>query len=476
MASKRTKLNSIRQDRLSEIMTHALALNLHSIEDYQAWCIEQGFSAGLNKTGVQFERESQHFKRVAATRKLEQHKREGNMPRLIQRIYTQEIQYEELNSEVLKVIGDGFKNIQNRKLLRDVLFQLDQGSRLLTDIDYVKGIISFVTHFRFWLRPIAQWQPRTRNAGRQFASLARHLFAKYEVPSFMDTVWHKGEGKAKGWFIHMGMGKNIRKAASLPIKMTGKMAHYFTQAPDHYDVNAAFRWAQVHALGGNRAISDAVAQTRMTRMFRDDEFWVSVLRFFVDNPMLDTRQYGPLVDYIWHQRYANRMVFVERGVAREEGPEQPGFSMHGRTPDTLLRQVENWHRCLGRESRGGNLNWVKSRFGDFRFLEGRANCRSMKIWTIRELLSSKELIAEGRAQSHCVATYARSCSSGGTSIWTMDLQETQQRRKMATIELHSPTKTIRQVRGLRNRVATNSEMEVIRRWADREGLRVASYL
>jgi len=170
------------------------------------------------------------------------------------------------------------------------------------------------------------------------------------------------------------------------------------------------------------------------------------------------------------------MVFVERGVAREEGPEQPGFSMHGRTPDTLLRQVENWHRCLGRESRGGNLNWVKSRFGDFRFLEGRANCRSMKIWTIRELLSSKELIAEGRAQSHCVATYARSCSSGGTSIWTMDLQETQQRRKMATIELHSPTKTIRQVRGLRNRVATNSEMEVIRRWADREGLRVASYL
>jgi hypothetical protein len=170
------------------------------------------------------------------------------------------------------------------------------------------------------------------------------------------------------------------------------------------------------------------------------------------------------------------LVFVDRGVVRNDGPEQPNFSMNGRTPNTLLLQVENWHRRLGKESRGENLKWAKSKYADFRHIEGRAASRNMKVWTIRELLSSKELIAEGREQCHCVATYARSCVSKQTSIWTMDVQATQARQKLLTIELHHPTKTIRQVRGLRNRMATNGEMDVVRRWAHKEGLSIASYV
>jgi hypothetical protein len=161
---------------------------------------------------------------------------------------------------------------------------------------------------------------------------------------------------------------------------------------------------------------------------------------------------------------------------REDGPAQPNFSMHGRTPATLLRQVENWHRQLGKETRGGQLQWVKSKFSDYQYVEGRKNSKNMRIWTIRELLSSKELIAEGRKQNHCVATYARSCFSGGTSIWTMDVQETLTSQKLLTIELHNPTKTIRQVRGLRNRMATTREMDIIHRWAHKEGFAIAGYI
>lgn len=476
MARKKNKQSDKKRDRNEAIMNYARALNLHSIEEYQDWCIQQGFSASLNKTQSQFNREYQHYKLITAAKKLKQYKREGNMRHFVQKIYTKEIQYKELNSEVLKLISNGFNKTQNKRLLRDVIFQLDESTKLLSHIDYVRGVISFVAHFSKWLRPISEWQLKTRNADRQFASLARHLFAKYDVPAFMDTVWQKGDGKAQGWFIHIGVGKNIRTVSSLPICMTKKMAHYFMQAPSNYDVKAAFRWAQIHALGGNKVIADAVAETRMARVFNDDDFWVSVLRFFITNPMLDTRQYNPIVDHIWHQKYENRMVFVERGVAREEGPEQPNFSMHGRTPDTLLRQVENWHLKLGRESRGGNLQWVKSKIADFRYVEGRANSRNMKIWAIRELLSSRELIAEGRAQNHCVATYARSCFSGNTSIWTMDLQESQARQKLLTIELHNLTKTIRQVRGLRNRIATTREMDVIHRWALKERVTTAGYI
>lgn len=186
--------------------------------------------------------------------------------------------------------------------------------------------------------------------------------------------------------------------------------------------------------------------------------------------------YNPIIDYIWNQKYENRLVFVERGVAQEEGPAQPNFTMHGRTPDTLLRQVEKWHRQLGKEVRGGDLQWVKSKINDYRYMTGTVKKRNEKIWTIHELLSSNELIAEGRQQHHCVASYARSCYSGRSSIWTMSYQEYLVRQKLLTIELKNDSKTIVQVRGLRNRLPTEGEMDVIRHWSAKEGLTIASYV
>jgi hypothetical protein len=57
----------------------------------------------------------------------------------------------------------------------------------------------------------------------------------------------------------------------------------------------------------------------------------------------------------------------------------------------------------------------------------------------------------------------------------MDLQDMSANKKLLTIELHNPTKTIRQVRGFRNRMATTREMDVIHRWAHQERLTIASY-
>ena len=37
-------------------------------------------------------------------------------------------------------------------------------------------------------------------------------------------------------------------------------------------------------------------------------------------------------------------------------------------------------------------------------------------------------------------------------------------------------KSIRQVRGLRNRMAKKSEMDIIRRWANQEGLKITNYI
>jgi hypothetical protein len=476
MARRQKKVNAKQQDHQAMILAFAHRLRLPSVEAYQQWCEQQGFSTRLNKTHRQLDREYQHYIKITAISKLKQHKRESNLQHIVNQLYCGEIRYADVTKDVLAAISGGFQRTKHRQLLRDVLNQLDETTKLLGHVCYVEGVIHFVEHSEQWIRAIADWQPTTRNADRQFSSLARHLFAKYPVPAFMDSAWCRGSKKAKRWFIHIGMGHNIRSAPSLPIALTKKMAHHFVQAPAHYDIWAAFRWAQIHALGGNKAMADAVAETRMARHFKDDAFWLSMLRFFIDNPLLDTRHYQPIIDYIWHQKYEPRVVFVERGVARQEPPAQPNFCMRGRTPATLLRQVNDWHHQLGKETRGAHLQWIKSRYPDYRYVEGRAEARNMKVWTIRELLSYKELVAEGRTQNHCVATYAQSCHAGGTSIWTMDLRTSARQEKCVTIELHMPTKTIRQVRGLRNRLATPREMDVVSRWAEREGLRIASYV
>ena len=225
------------------------------------------------------------------------------------------------------------------------------------------------------------------------------------------------------------------------------MAHHFLKAPKHYTIEEALRWGQVHALGGDRYLADALRETRLTRNFSNDDFWMNVIRFFIANPMLDVSHVNPIIDYIWHQKYENRRVFVERGVAREIEPAQPNFSMRGRTPETLLRHVEEWHGQLGRETKDRELEWPRSQIGEFHLLEGSEQLHNMKFWSIRELLSSDELIDEGRSLQHCARTYARSCHAGRSSIWTMEIEDENGRRKILTIELSPRQKLIRQVRG-----------------------------
>lgn len=148
--------------------------------------------------------------------------------------------------------------------------------------------------------------------------------------------------------------------------------------------------------------------------------------------------------------------------------------MKGRTADTLLHQVNEWHRQLGRETRGGDFQWTRSKIGELRLRQGRNE--NEKIWKIRELLSSEELKDEGRRMNHCVRSYGKSCHAGSTSIWTLEVEEKENVRKVLTIEILLAEKLIRQIRGKRNRLPTLSEKHIISRWAAREDLKIAEYV
>ncbi len=401
---------------------------------------------------------------------LAKDKRVRNFKKLIAAARENKLNEQSLKSEIAKVIYEGFANSANRKNIYDIFRYIDARSKVCHDPLYVKAIFEIVKGRDSWIRPLNEWKVTTHNRNKQFCSLLRHLWARYDVPEFMDKAWLTGNELYQEVYKQIGIGKNIRNNKSLPIKMTKKTAHYFLTAPDSYSIEEAFRWGQVMAAGGDERLADAIVETRLKDDFRDDEFWVKVIEFLARNPMLDVVYVGPVIDYIWNQKYEDQIVFVDRGVAENRGPAQPEFSMKGRTVGRLLRAVKNWHNRLGKESGVSDLKWEFSGIAPFNYIEGECEHNNMRVWRISELVTSRELITEGRKLRHCVATYAHSCNKGKSSIWSMELETESERKKCLTIEVYISKKEICQVRGLYNRFAKDEEKAIIRRWAENEDL------
>ncbi|WP_197231302.1 PcfJ domain-containing protein [Novipirellula artificiosorum] len=331
-----------------------------------------------------------------------------------------------------------------------------------------------------WVRPLGDWKPRTHNAKRQFHSLLRHLFDRFgEVPLFMDHAWTMGTQTGGGldpkgvefrdWYLHLGVGRSLRDQR-LPLKFTKRMAHQFKDAPADVTIPQALRWAQVIGLGGDERLARAVAGTRLADDFEHDDFWTTVLRWLMEQSMLDLVQIGPMLDYIHHQRFVPQRVFGILEDHENPQPAEPNFTMKGRTANSLLRQVEAWHRALAGSNRIQIANWKPVGIAGFEFMEGNETSGNAKIWTIRELLCSRSLVVEGRNLNHCVATYASSCSRGGTSIWTLEVETNTEVDKRITIEVRPTSRTIVQARGRSNRLMKEQERGIVRRWCAQAGL------
>ena len=119
-------------------------------------------------------------------------------------------------------------------------------------LDYATGFLNLATCQRQWLRPLAVWRPPSHDLRGQFSSLANHLLAEYPVPEFMAMAWLRDDFPGPAWrdlFLHIGRGNNPRSGKT-PVRLTRWMAHHFLQAPTHYSIEGAMRWAQIAALGG----------------------------------------------------------------------------------------------------------------------------------------------------------------------------------------------------------------------------------
>jgi hypothetical protein len=200
------------------------------------------------------------------------------------------------------------------------------------------------------------------------------------------------------------------------------------------------------------------------------------VRFFIEQPKLDMRDVGPIIDYLYEQRFVEREEFVAAGVFERRAPVQPNLSMKGRSLAALLRRVEEWHRRLGYQTQHGQREWRSSGIAGYSGIEGREGTPSLRRWTIRELCSGKALLAEGRAMRHCVGSYADSCARHMTSIWSLQMHNHEGSQRVLTVEVRLPTRTIGQARGKCNATPDAKSHDILRRWATQEGLTLGKYV
>lgn len=348
-------------------------------------------------------------------------------------------------------------------------------SPLLGQQGYVDACLRLAGAGAHWRRQPEDWRPRTHNVGRQFAGLARHLLADYPVPPWLDQVWFGDDPLCEAgreWFAHVGVGQNLRTAPELPFALNKRMAHVAASADPGLSPGQVLRWAQVAGLGASDGVARAVALTRLGQPTTDEPFWLDFGHTLANHPMLDPGQVGPIVDYLFAQKFdpVGNVWDATAGQFRHAGPPQPGLSMKGRTVQSLLRQVRQWHRTLGRGRDDRKLAWPPSGIVGFDRVEGEPG--RQRRFVVRELLTSAELLAEGRSMRHCVYSYAGSCAHGRSAIFSFAQDVGVGLERRTTIEVSRKTRTVIQARGRLNEKPGPVDQRILRAWAVSAGLTV----
>jgi hypothetical protein len=370
-------------------------------------------------------------------------------------------------------------NQKDREAFRTLLLAVEERAPALLRERRHIGAISRLARFSSrWVRTPAGYSARSYNADRQFGELVRYLLARWPVPKFFDDAWsERSTDTHREWFIHIGSGGNLRTAAGLPFPLTKMMSHQALLAPDDTPVASALRWGQVRALGGSERLARAVINSPLCNTLGDalddEAFWLTVVQFLVANPMLDPNQVGPIVDWIRNQRFVAEPRRIVNGIVCGGEIPQPGFSMKGRTVESILRQVEGWHRELNRAAIACAASWSPCGIREYERIEGPEG--SQTIVRIEEILSSAGLQQEGRAMRHCVASYARTCARGTSAIYSLRQDNGTGYDRRLTIEIDVASRRIIQARGRFNARPSPLDERYLRNWATVAGLAVACF-
>lgn len=494
---------------------HRRSVGCRNQEEYQAWCEQNGLrSNGARKGKHERDRETALYARLNGQKSLRAARQFQRHPETILRALSTGRMTDDSfrNRPYLLHVHTLFASVRNETRTREAFLRLllhaQRRRASFESVDpviarytnpantYAAALLAMARRSADWRQEPETWKPSSHSPRRQFSELARYLFCRYDAPGFLEAAWFRGnDGTARAQqsvYVQVGNGLSLR-SLTLPFCLNKRMAHIaVTKVPAVCAVEEGWRWAQVIGFGGSERLARAIIATPLGESFREDDFWETVVRFFVDNPMLDPSRVGPLVDYLRHERYSPRPL----GAAAAADRLPFDFTMKGRTPAALLTRMEAWHQRLAKESRVMLEQWEPSGISGFAREERDTATGKMLHWTIQEITTAKGLIAEGRAMCHCVATYAGSCARGHVSVWSLQAQAAglmPAPERVMTIAVNRG-RMITEARGRRNALPSGGTTDhgirlsreevvllhrgsrIVHQWAQAEQIRVPPYL
>ena len=312
--------------------------------------------------------------------------------------------------------------------------------------------------YRFrWVRQFEDWESKlkTHNVKRKQIELLRFLFQKYPTPGFLEEVWFSDGSYPNRepsfsefipWYLAVAQGESLFKTCAKGY-LTKKECFFFIKASSEFNIIQNMWWAKAMALGATVGAANNIARSKLRNHtpWLKDEFWYTVAMFFVRYPM-SPNKIDDIIDFIVAKRTEN-----------------PQFTMHGRTPATFAKHLEEWHRFLAKQKQFGNERWDGVDLPDWTYEAGSEE--NPIFWTFHQIKTGKELVSEGSAMHHCVASYRNSCVNGRCSIWGVSrhLPKSFETKKRLTIELDKGLRIV-QARGFANRMPKGDEIVAMQKW------------
>ena len=78
--------------------------------------------------------------------------------------------------------------------------------------------------------------------------------------------------------------------------------------------------------------------------------------------------------------------------------------------------------------------------------------------------------------NHCASSYGWSCSSGRTSIWSLESMDREGTHKELTLEINNKERKLVQARGKNNCLPKQEQMRLVRQWCQNSMLTVSAWL
>ncbi len=330
------------------------------------------------------------------------------------------------------------------------------------------------------MRTPADWRPKmkTRDGARLRLAAARWLFSRYPVAVHLEQVWTDSDGLSpdeirlrKRWYIVAAGGGSLYKAGAGEW-LSRKEVHAFLTPLGHPGFEEAFWQAIARSYTDDAGVAMRVAHSRIKETPRAEiGFWREVVRFFCANPT-SVEEMDDLRDYLEDCRRQARR-----------------FSLKGRTLASLRRQMQAWHHDLAAIARidaarrraeeararaegrafAESASWQGAAIADWSWSTSVKDRAKREDFTVVQLKTAADLVAETRAMRHCVATYAAKCIAGHASIWSLRRRCGGTTERWLTIELDPRLKAV-QVRGFANRSARADERSILERWSKARGI------